>query len=139
LFLPRFYSLTLFFFFFFTHLFLSTLICIMVLFFFVNINVNHFIEQPIYSFLESFQKRVWIYEHISITMFSCFNIFIVQFLLYDYWFGCFLKEGFWKNIAKMNDLITKSFLSYVESKKQAQKDCDLELGNLNPAQDANLS
>jgi hypothetical protein len=43
----------------------------------------------------------------------------------------------------MNDLITKSFLSYVELKKQAQKDCEqdlnLEPGNLNPTQDANLS
>ncbi|KAK2372918.1 syntaxin-related protein KNOLLE [Trifolium repens] len=43
----------------------------------------------------------------------------------------------------MNDLMTKSFLSYVELKKQAQKDCeqdiDLELGNLNPTQDPNLS
>jgi t-SNARE complex subunit (syntaxin) len=58
-------------------------------------------------------------------------------------FGCFLKVGFEKNIAKMNDLMTKSFLSYVELKKQAQKDCeqdiDLELGNLNPTQDPNLS
>ena len=42
----------------------------------------------------------------------------------------------------MNDLMTKSFLSYVELKKQAQKDfedVDLELGNLNPTQDPNLS
>ncbi|KAL5099463.1 hypothetical protein RYX36_003790 [Vicia faba] len=43
----------------------------------------------------------------------------------------------------MNDLMTKSFLSYVELKKQAQKDFqqdpDIELGNLNPTQDPNLS
>ncbi|RHN41867.1 hypothetical protein MtrunA17_Chr8g0370611 [Medicago truncatula] len=42
----------------------------------------------------------------------------------------------------MNNLMTKSFLSHVELKKQAQKDfedVDLELGNLNPTQDPNLS
>ena len=48
-----------------------------------------------------------------------------------------------KITAKMNDLMTKSFLSYVELKKQAQKefeqDLDLELGNLNPTEDPNLS
>lgn len=42
----------------------------------------------------------------------------------------------------MNNLMTKSFLSHVELKKQAQKDfedVDFELGNLNPTQDPNLS
>ncbi|CAL0331877.1 unnamed protein product [Lupinus luteus] len=46
--------------------------------------------------------------------------------------------------AKMNDLMTSSFLSYVELKKQAQKDIekdylDIEAGQLNPTQDPNLS
>lgn len=43
----------------------------------------------------------------------------------------------------MNDLMTKSFLSYVELTKQAQKDLedylDIEAGQLNPTQDPNLS
>ncbi|KAJ9147066.1 hypothetical protein P3X46_029269 [Hevea brasiliensis] len=43
----------------------------------------------------------------------------------------------------MNDLMTESFLSYVELKKQAQKDFELELdvesGCLNPADEPNLS
>lgn len=44
----------------------------------------------------------------------------------------------------MNDLMTKSFLSYVELKKQARKDLedddlDLEAGKLNPTEDRNLS
>lgn len=43
----------------------------------------------------------------------------------------------------MNDLMTKSFLSYVELKRQAQKDLELELdmesGFLNPADEPNLS
>lgn len=48
-----------------------------------------------------------------------------------------------QNIAKMNDLMTKSFLSYVELKKQArediEKDLDIEAGELNLTQDPNLS
>ncbi|XVF62054.1 hypothetical protein PTKIN_Ptkin08bG0186400 [Pterospermum kingtungense] len=53
---------------------------------------------------------------------------------------------FWK---KMNDLMTKSFLSYVELKKQAEKDLEAEaeanldiekgLGQLNPMDEKNLS
>ncbi|KAH7520019.1 syntaxin-112 isoform X1 [Ziziphus jujuba] len=44
----------------------------------------------------------------------------------------------------MNDLMTKSFLSYVELKKQAQKDLEsghgvVETGTLNPAEEHNLS
>ncbi|GMY11478.1 syntaxin-112-like [Fagus crenata] len=43
----------------------------------------------------------------------------------------------------MNDLMTKSFLSYVELKKQAQKDIeadvDLEASQLNPTDEPNLS
>ncbi|KAJ1408867.1 Target SNARE coiled-coil-like proteiny domain [Sesbania bispinosa] len=43
----------------------------------------------------------------------------------------------------MNDLMTKSFLSYVELKKQARKDLeadlDIEAGKLNPTEDHNLS
>ncbi|KAF5752991.1 syntaxin [Tripterygium wilfordii] len=43
----------------------------------------------------------------------------------------------------MNDLMTKSFLSYVDLKNQAQKDLeaehDLEAGRLNPTNDQNLS
>ncbi|KAF5947213.1 hypothetical protein HYC85_013170 [Camellia sinensis] len=45
--------------------------------------------------------------------------------------------------AKMNDLMTKSFLSYVELKKQAMKDIesgpDIEMGQLDPADEKNLS
>ncbi|CAN6680356.1 unnamed protein product [Malus baccata var. baccata] len=47
--------------------------------------------------------------------------------------------------AKMNDLMTKSFLSYVELKKQAQKDLEADLdvetgaGKLNPSGQENLS
>lgn len=43
----------------------------------------------------------------------------------------------------MNDLMTKSFLSYVELKKQAMKDIesgpDIEMGQLDPADEKNLS
>ncbi|KAK8471781.1 hypothetical protein PHAVU_002G032100 [Phaseolus vulgaris] len=43
----------------------------------------------------------------------------------------------------MNDLMTKSFLSYVELKKQAKKDreddLDIETGRLKPTEDRNLS
>ena len=43
----------------------------------------------------------------------------------------------------MNDLMTKSFLSYVELKKQVMKDLendlDIEAGQLNPTQDPNLT
>ncbi|KAL6514557.1 hypothetical protein OROGR_020136 [Orobanche gracilis] len=43
----------------------------------------------------------------------------------------------------MNDLMTKSFLSYVDLKKQAMKDIetgpDLEMGNLDPSDGENLS
>ena len=43
----------------------------------------------------------------------------------------------------MNDLMTKSFLSYVELKKQAQKDLeadfDIERGQLNPKDEENLT
>ncbi|XP_075655216.1 syntaxin-112-like [Castanea sativa] len=53
------------------------------------------------------------------------------------------KGGFCKLIAKMNDLMTKSFLSYVELKKQAKKDIeaeiDLEASQLNPSDEQNLS
>ncbi|KAA3475662.1 syntaxin-112 [Gossypium australe] len=50
-----------------------------------------------------------------------------------------------KVLAKMNDLMTKSFLSYVELKKQAEKDLESELdvekgvGRLNPTDEMNLS
>lgn len=48
-----------------------------------------------------------------------------------------------KILAKMNDLMTKSFLSYVELKKQAQKDLeadlDIERGQLNPRDEENLT
>lgn len=43
----------------------------------------------------------------------------------------------------MNDLMTKSFLSYVDLKKQAMKDLeaepDIEMGKLDPAEEQNLS
>ncbi|KAG2703424.1 hypothetical protein I3843_06G128000 [Carya illinoinensis] len=43
----------------------------------------------------------------------------------------------------MNDLMTKSFMSYVELKKQAMKDLDaepdIEMGKLNPSDEQNLS
>lgn len=41
--------------------------------------------------------------------------------------------------AKMNDLMTKSFLSYVDLKKQAKKDVDIEMGQLDPSEERNLS
>jgi len=52
--------------------------------------------------------------------------------------------GILRNFAKMNDLMTKSFLSYVELKKQARKDLedddlDIEAGKLNPTEDRSLS
>ncbi|XP_068467516.1 syntaxin-112 isoform X1 [Phaseolus vulgaris] len=53
------------------------------------------------------------------------------------------KGGILQNFAKMNDLMTKSFLSYVELKKQAKKDreddLDIETGRLKPTEDRNLS
>lgn len=57
---------------------------------------------------------------------------------------CFFAGGVLRNSAKMNDLMTSSFLSYVELKKQAQKDLedvdlDIEAWNLNPTEDPNLS
>lgn len=46
-------------------------------------------------------------------------------------------------IAKMNDLMTKSFLNYVDLKKQAMKDLesepDIEMGQLDPTDEQNLS
>jgi syntaxin 1B/2/3 len=39
-------------------------------------------------------------------------------------------------LAKMNDLMTKSFLSYVDLKKQAQKDIE---ANLEDSDEPNLS
>ncbi|XP_057964617.1 syntaxin-112-like [Malania oleifera] len=46
-------------------------------------------------------------------------------------------------VAKMNDLMTKSFLSYVELKKQAMKDLeaepDIEMGQLEASDEQNLS
>ncbi|KAK6288076.1 hypothetical protein POUND7_014255 [Theobroma cacao] len=56
-----------------------------------------------------------------------------------------LRRVVCKILAKMNDLMTNSFVSYVELKKQAQKDleADLEIeegqGQLNPADEKNLS
>ncbi|KAL2348533.1 hypothetical protein Fmac_002533 [Flemingia macrophylla] len=54
-----------------------------------------------------------------------------------------LESGILQNFAKMNDLMTKSFLSYVELKKQALKDIeidlDIEAGKLNPTEDRSLS
>lgn len=54
-----------------------------------------------------------------------------------------LAGGFCKLITKMNDLMTKSFLSYVDLKKQAKKDIeaeiDLEASQLNPSDEQNLS
>ncbi|XP_022774147.1 LOW QUALITY PROTEIN: syntaxin-112-like [Durio zibethinus] len=57
----------------------------------------------------------------------------------------FLFFCFGKNLAKMNDLMTKSFLSYVELKKQTEKDLEADLdmekgqGQLNPTDEKNLS
>lgn len=56
-----------------------------------------------------------------------------------------LAGGFCKFLAKMNDLMTKSFLSYVELKKQARKDLEANLdfeeagGQLNHSDEPNLS
>ncbi|BBH07935.1 syntaxin of plants 112 [Prunus dulcis] len=57
----------------------------------------------------------------------------------------FLLGGYCKFFEKMNDLMTKSFLNYVELKKQAQKDLEADLdveagqGQLNPSDQENLS
>ncbi|XP_062000701.1 syntaxin-112-like isoform X2 [Rosa rugosa] len=58
----------------------------------------------------------------------------------------FFAGGFLQILAKMNDLMTKSFLNYVDLKKQAQKDMEAELdveaglgGHLNPKDQENLS
>ncbi|KAJ8767854.1 hypothetical protein K2173_020794 [Erythroxylum novogranatense] len=54
----------------------------------------------------------------------------------------FVAGGICRTFAKMNDLMTQSFLSYVELKKQAQKDLEMELdvesGRLNPTDYPNL-
>ncbi|CAL5369218.1 unnamed protein product [Camellia sinensis] len=54
-----------------------------------------------------------------------------------------VKVGSRNFVAKMNDLMTKSFLSYVELKKQSQMDLesetDIEKGQLSPTDEANLS
>ena len=50
---------------------------------------------------------------------------------------------FFRIVVKMNDLMTKSFLSYVELKKQAMMDVeagpDIEMGQLDPTDERNLS
>ncbi|KAE9447302.1 hypothetical protein C3L33_20818, partial [Rhododendron williamsianum] len=54
-----------------------------------------------------------------------------------------VSGGYCDTVAKMNDLMTKSFLSFVELKKQAMKDLeagpDLEMGQLDPVDEKNLS
>ncbi|XP_048128982.1 syntaxin-112 [Rhodamnia argentea] len=52
---------------------------------------------------------------------------------------CVCRRKVATNFAKMNDLMTQSFLNYVELKKQAQKDLDLEMGQLDAAEEQNLS
>lgn len=51
--------------------------------------------------------------------------------------------GYSQTSVKMNDLMTKSFLSYVELKKQAMKDLesepDIEMGKLDPTDEQNLT
>lgn len=51
--------------------------------------------------------------------------------------------GYLQNIEKMNDLMTKSFLDYVDLKKQAieniQPEPDLEMGKLDSTDERNLS
>jgi len=51
--------------------------------------------------------------------------------------------GCLQNIEKMNDLMTKSFLDYVDLKKQAieniQPEPDLEMGKLDSTDERNLS
>lgn len=61
-------------------------------------------------------------------------------------FSNIFAGGFLQILAKMNDLMTKSFLNYVDLKKQAQKDLEAELdveaglgGHLNPSDQENLS
>ncbi|XP_034684137.1 syntaxin-112-like [Vitis riparia] len=56
-----------------------------------------------------------------------------------------VDSGDLETVAEMNDLMTKSFLSYVELKKQAEMDleaeaeADIEIGKLKPKDEENLS
>ncbi|XP_044470511.1 syntaxin-112-like [Mangifera indica] len=69
------------------------------------------------------------------------NIFLGGFSCFP--FTLIYVGGICKILAEMNDLMTKSFLNYVELKKQAQKDfeveVDIERGQLNPEDEENLS
>lgn len=55
----------------------------------------------------------------------------------------FLYRGVCRIVVKMNDLMSKSFLSYVDLKKQAMMDLeagpDIEMGQLDPTDERNLS
>ncbi|KAF3621730.1 hypothetical protein T459_00598 [Capsicum annuum] len=55
----------------------------------------------------------------------------------------FLYRGVCRIVIKMNDLMTKSFLSYVDLKNQAMMDLeagpDIEMGQLDPTDERNLS
>lgn len=56
---------------------------------------------------------------------------------------CIVSKGILVSLKKMNDLMTKSFLSYVDLKKQAMIDSesgpDIEMGQLDPADERNLT
>ena len=57
--------------------------------------------------------------------------------------SCSLQVGYLQNIEKMNDLMTRSFLDYVDLKKQVMEDIqseqDLETGKLDSIDEQNLS
>lgn len=68
-----------------------------------------------------------------------------MFLVIDFsgFFECDCRGSCCKILAKMNDLMTQSFLNYVELKKQASKDIeselrDVERGQLSPKDEQNL-
>uniref|UniRef100_A0A6N2NHT0 Syntaxin N-terminal domain-containing protein n=1 Tax=Salix viminalis TaxID=40686 RepID=A0A6N2NHT0_SALVM len=74
---------------------------------------------------------------------NCFSSSDIESRAGSFYFYLNLLMRFCKILAKMNDLMTRSFLSYVELKKQAQKDVkaelDIESGQLNPTDEPNLS
>lgn len=72
-----------------------------------------------------------------------FSFSDVEFPFSNLYYFFYFTGGICKILAEMNDLMTKSFLNYVELKKQAQKDfeveVDIERGQLNPEDEENLS
>ncbi|XP_059670825.1 uncharacterized protein LOC132316349 [Cornus florida] len=77
-----------------------------------------------------------------IISFSCFLMYMIVYIE-SYRFLDLFAGGSRRIAVKMNDLMTKSFLSYVELKKQSEIDIkaetDLEKGQLCPTDEENLS